>query len=126
MTEPTIGTDDCEHCELSHILGWEEDASNTMAKKRLFGRCCPTPAPEEAYSRTPRIIKITARMSKTDKECIESLYTDCCEDWHELRDREGELIDYVWMEEPAFRWDSELGCGDEPWIGTLTLVCSST
>lgn len=112
-------------CTLNHVVGWEEGASNTIAKKEVIGRCQPTPAPEETYVRTPRIIVITARMSKDDKECIEDVYTECPE-WKKLYDRGGTFIDYVWMEEPRFRWDSELGCGDEPWIAILTLVCSST
>jgi len=117
--------DDCgDMCILDHVLGWEEKASRVMAKKRVIGRCCPTPAPEEAYVTMPREIRIIARMSRAERECIEDLW-NCCE-WLRLYDVDNEFIDYVWMEKPNFRWDSSLGCGEEPWIANISLVCSST
>lgn len=108
---------------LEHVLGWEEGASRVMAKKKVFNRCCATPAPEEAYVTMPRVITITARMNRQEKNQMDELFEDC--EWKVLCDREG-FVDYVWIDEPRFRWDSSLGCGDRPWIGTLTLVCSAT
>jgi len=111
---------------LPHILDWEEQASRKCAKKKVIGRCCSTPAPEEAYITTPKIITIKVRMNSDGKEAINDLWKDC--EWKNLCDRDG-FIDCVWMEEPNFRWDSGLGCGSgddsRPWIGTLTLVASS-
>lgn len=109
---------------IEHVLGWEEEASSVIAKKKVISRCCPTPAPEEAFIVSPRIIVITVRVSTTEKGDIESLYNDC--EQKVLCDSGAIFIDYVWMEKPLFRWDSELGCGDKPWIAILTLVCYNT
>lgn len=109
---------------LEHVLGWDERSSAVIAKKRVIGRCCATPAPEEAYISMPREIRIITRVGSDEKEEIEDLWNECR--WLKLYDRGGEFIDYVWMEEPNFKWDSSLGCGGKPWIATLSLVCSST
>lgn len=119
--------DECDNvCILDHIIGWEERASCMIAKKKVIGRCCPTPAPEEGYITMPREIRIIARMDRSRKDCIDDLW-DCC-DWVRLYDKDGTLIDYVWLEEPNYRWDTGLGCAEneKPWIVTLGLVCSST
>jgi len=120
---PVIGTSE-EFCELTSILGWEERASRIITKKRPLGRCCPTPAPEEGYIAMPREIRIITRMDRDERDSVDKIWGLCS--WLELYDRDDEFIDYVWLEEPNFRWDSSLGCGGKPWIATLSLVCSST
>jgi len=109
-------------CVLDHVEAWEEGSSRRMAKKRVIGRCCATPAPEEAYVTMPRIINIGARMNKVAKECLEDLYKEC--EWQTLCER-GYYVGKVWVDELRFNWDSSLGCGDRPWLASLTLVISS-
>ena len=106
-----------------HILEWEEARTRRVKKKSPIGKCSPT-VESRHFSSTPRSIYITARVNSSEKEDLWTLFRECA--WHTLYDKECELIDYVWMEQPSFKWDNSLGCGGRQWLANLGLVCSSS
>lgn len=106
-----------------HVLEWEEFRLRKVKKKSVIGKCEPTVEGQHSIS-YPREIDITARVNSSEKEDLWSLFRECA--WHPLYDKDCSMIDYVWMEEPNFRWDNSLGCGGRQWIANIGLVCSST
>lgn len=104
------------------LLEWEETATRVIAKKRVLSKCTPTPE-AEVYVTMPKAITLRARVNSTEKKSLWSIYNECT--WQELKENDV-VIEDVWLEEPNFRWDSSLGCGDRPWIATLGLICSNS
>jgi len=108
--------------EFIHLLEYEETSVRSIAKKKVIGRVLPTPQ-AETYVTMPRVIVLRARINKTEKESLRSIYNEAA--WQQLVD-DGTLIDWVWIEEPNFRWDTSLGCGERQFLATITLICSRT
>jgi len=105
-----------------HILEWEEVVRKPIPEKPVYGRDIPTPE-AESYQVLSTVIVISTRMNTSEKESLWDLYNEHI--WLELWD-DSSKIDDVWMEEPRINWDSSLGCGDRPWICTVTLICKTT
>jgi len=111
--------------DFAHVLEWEETRLRTVLKKRVIGKCAPTVESQHIVT-TPRRINIVCRVNRAEKEELWDAFRECC--WMPLYDRGENFVDWVWLEEPSFKWDSPVGCSDEgrPFIANLGLVCSST
>lgn len=117
-------------CTIAHLLGWEENATRRIARKKVRRKCTATPRPAQAFISMPKIITIMFRANTSEKECIETLGASChvvanqwvCCEAVNLYDEDGVFLHNVWIDNRHFRWDTGLGCGDRPWIITLTLV----
>lgn len=124
MIYPYMGCENCDcDLEFEHIEEWEEMRTRIIKRKIAIGNCEPT-VEDQVFSTTPKIITIVARMSSEDKNKIWDCFKECA--WIPLYEENNEFVDHVWIEEPNIRWDNQLGCGDKPWIVTLTLICSNS
>lgn len=108
--------------EFEHVLDWDESSTSVIEKKRPIGKCSPT-VDADPRLKSARVIIINARTTKARKATLKSICKECA--WLRLKE-DATMIDYVWVREARFRWDSALGCGGRPWRVTLTLVCSGT
>ena len=107
---------------LSEVLNWEEEETSTIPVKRIVRKDGPT-TQAEYFTRTPRIITIEARCTKTTKDAIRTLKNQ--HNWQPLYDYDGTFIDNVWLETPTSRWQGDVDY-DYPWLMRITLICSST
>lgn len=107
---------------LSEVLNWEEEETVTIPIKRVVRKDSPT-TQAEYFTRTPRVITIETRCTKTTKDNLRSLKNQF--NWQPLYDYDGTYIDHVWMEGLSPRWRGDIDY-DYPWQVRLTLICSST
>jgi len=105
-----------------HVLGWEESSTSVIEKKKPIGKCTPT-VDADPRLKSARVITINARMTKARKATLKTIAKECA--WLRLQE-DSTVIDYVWVRQANFRWDSNLGCGGRVWRVTLTLICSGT
>lgn len=109
-----------------HVLEYEENMERPIPTKGVLGKCGPTPEATSFYT-NPRTITIRARLTSSEKTELWNLHKECA--WQELYIDEI-YEDDVWLEQPTFKWDSELGCGwgpnNRPWIVTLKLICKTS
>ena len=108
--------------DLHNVLNWEEDDLVTIPIKRPVGRKTPT-SQSKFFTRTPKNIVITARVTPTEKTSIRALKNEFA--WQPLYDYDDSFIDYVWIEKLTHDWrgDVDRTCR---WLSTLYLICSQT
>jgi len=111
--------------DFAHVLEWEESRTRIIKRKRVVGKCPPT-VEARHFTTMPRKINIVCRVNRAEKEELWDAYRECC--WMPLYDRGERFVDWVWLEEPSFKWDLAVGCSEDnrPFIANLGLVCSST
>lgn len=109
--------------DLNNVLTWEEEEEDIIPKKRIVRKTTPTT--QSAYfSRMPRMIYLTLRVTATEKASIRALKNQFV--WQTLYDYDGiTLVDYVWIEHVEPKWRGAVD-KNYPWELALTLVCSST
>jgi hypothetical protein len=108
---------------LSEVLTWSEEETVEIPIKRVVRKSTNT-IQSAYFTRTPRMISITARCTATIKSDLRTLKNQYL--WQTLYDYDGTtLVDYVWIEklEPDWRGDQDK---NYPWYINITLICSST
>jgi len=107
---------------LNNVLRWEEDEVSGIPKKRVVGKTSPT-VQAEFFTREPKIISLVMRMTKAEKQSLETLRNQFS--WQQLYDYDDTFIDWVWIEKITPMWRGDID-EDYPWEVSMSLVCSST
>ena len=108
--------------ELENVLTWEEEEEDTIPKKCVVSKTTPT-VQAEFFSRSPRILTLTTRLTKAEKLALRTLKNNFA--WQPLYDYDDTFIDYVWIERISTEWRKER-YHSTPWLYTIMLICSTT
>lgn len=101
----------------NHILMFGDGYGREIPRKRVLGKCTPTPE-AESFVTYPHIFILKARLTASERQDLRDLKKAC--EWV-LLVIDCDMICKVWIEQIIFTWDSELGCGNKPWIAVITM-----
>ena len=107
---------------LENVLNWEEEEVSGVPVKRVIRKTSPT-VQAQYFSREPRKIFITTRLTAAEKASLRALKNEF--NWQPLYDYDNSFVDYVWIEKIRARWGKP-EFNDTPWVYTIDLICSQT
>lgn len=117
---------------LPNVLNWEEEEVSSIPVKRVVRKTSPT-TQAEYFTREPRKITLTTRLSRTEKDSLRDLKNEFS--WQPLCDYDctppcnsanPAFVDYVWIEKIGTRWAPEFKGSGTPWLYSVYLICSQT
>jgi len=117
--------------DLNNVLSWEEENVITIPIKKPVRKLAPT-TQSDYFTRTPKRIIITTRLTPAEKTQLRNLKNEHC--WQPLCDfhatgvcneANSDFIDYVWIEKITHDWRGDVDTTHR-WLGTINLICSQT
>lgn len=103
---------------LSEVLNWEEETTVGVPIKDVVRKTTPT-VQSEYFTRSPRMITISARVTASVKASLETLRDQFV--WHVLLDYDDSFVCYVWINQCGMSWRGDVD-HNYPWLAQLQLI----